>query len=112
VIQAIVIRYRARNAYLALMAWRFWTMAPTAAIIIQRVYRGFAGRLEAKVRRKLQWAALMMVSAGFTIIVCGGVVKMTMMTLPCVPPSAMCLPKIYVPQAVYSLQDQAWLGCD
>ena len=88
-------------------------MAPTGAMTIQRVYRGFTGRLEAKVRRKLQWAALMMVSSTLMTFNSGRfadkkahsilIGSLDEYCLWFCALSAMCLPEICLSEAVYGL---------
>lgn len=57
-----VSRYIARNSNVAMLKWRFLTMAPIVITEVQRVFRGFLGRLDAGILKKLHEAAITVVS--------------------------------------------------
>jgi hypothetical protein len=59
-------RYVARNSNVALLRWRFWAMAPIAATLLQRAYRGHLGRVEANVLRKLRDSTMLIVSGNLS----------------------------------------------
>jgi hypothetical protein len=45
-----------------MIKWRFLTMAPIVITEVQRVFRGFLGRLDAGILKKLHEAAITVVS--------------------------------------------------
>lgn len=59
----VVGRYIARNSHAAMVRWQFWTMAPIVLTGVQRCFRGYLGRLDARILKKLHHCAVRVVSS-------------------------------------------------